>query len=152
MTSIPADPDVKVLVARLIKHQKLQIAAMEHEDVLAGNRHFDKLYSALIQLAETSPGRDALERLMEHEMPEVRLRAAGQTMTWAPERAIPVLGRLIAEWRPSDRHKGYVSVRTEAKGWLYGHFGIKDFDQNKLIGPLRKYGVDLPPIPDEIWL
>jgi hypothetical protein len=152
MKSIAADPDIERLVERLLRYQQLEIAAMEREDVSAGNRHFDKLHSALTQLAKTSSGRDALEHLLDHDTPEVRLRAAGQIMAWAPNKAIPVLGHLIAEWRPKDRNKGYVAVRTEAKGWLYDHFGIKDFDQNKLIEPLKAYGIELRRRPDEIWL
>jgi len=151
MTSASSDASIEELVATLFNFQKLQIAAMEREDVRGGNRHFDRLYAALKQLASTPRGRDALEGLMQHEMPEIQVRAAGQVMAWAPEIAIPVLGRLVVDWRPRDPRKGYVGVGTEAASWLYQHFGIKDFDRNKLIEPLRRYGIELPRRPDEIW-
>lgn len=153
MTSITSDTPVDELVAILMKYQRLQVEAMEREDVRAGNRHFDRLSAALKQLAKTSPGRDALEQLLQDEMPEIRLRAAETMMAWDPERAIPVLGRLVAYWRPKDPLKGYVAVADEAAGWLYDHFGITDYDQNKLIEPLRRYGIELPrhrPY-EEIW-
>jgi hypothetical protein len=81
---------------------------------------------------------------MDHELPEVRLRAAGQVLAWAPKLAVPVLGDLLVNWRPTDPRRGYVAVRTEAKEWLYDYFGITDFDRNKLIEPLRAYGIELP--------
>ena len=56
-----------------------------------------------------------------------------------------MLGRLLVEQfelelSPQER----VELRISAKEALYRHFGINDFDQNKLIEPLRAYGVDLP--------
>lgn len=144
MQSANSEAPVDELVGALMKHQALEIAACEREDVTAANRQTDKLSAILDQLAGTPVGRLALEALLTHEMPEVRLRAAGAVMAWAPEMAIPVLGRLVADWKPKDPRRGYVPVRTEAKGWLYDYFGVTDFDQNKLIEPLRAYGVDLP--------
>ncbi|GLS32970.1 hypothetical protein GCM10007937_46800 [Mesorhizobium albiziae] len=81
-------------------------------------------------------------------MPEVCVVAAGQVMAWAPDKAIPVLGKLVVEWLRKDPRKGYVAVRTEAKARLYDHFGIKDFDQNKLIEPLKAFGINLPRQPE----
>jgi hypothetical protein len=144
MQSVNSETSVDELVGMLVKHQALEIAACEREDIVGANRHVDKLSAILDQLARTVAGRQALEGLMSHEMPEIRLRAAGAAMAWAPEMAIPVLGRLVADWQPKDPRRGYVAVRTEAKGWLYDYFGITDFDQNKLIEPLRAYGIDLP--------
>lgn len=144
MQSANSETSTDKLVGALMKHQALEIEACEREDIAAANRQVDKLSAVLDQLARTAVGRQALEKLMSHEMPEVRLRAAGAVMAWAPDMAIPVLGRLVADWKPKDPHRGYVAVRTEAKGWLYDHFGVTDFDQNKLIDPLRAYGIDLP--------
>lgn len=135
---------VEDLVSEFVKFQCLEIMAQERDDVRSANRYFDGMYAALKALADSQEGRDALEELMEHDLPEVQLRAAGKVMSWAPEKAIPLLGRLIVEWRPKDPKKGYVAVRIEASGWLYDYFGIKDFDRNKLIDPLRTYGIDMP--------
>ena len=148
MNSPVADAKVEDLVAEFVKHQSLEIAAQEREDTSSANRHFDKMYAVVKKLGNSQTGRSALEQLMSHVLPEVRLRAAGQVMSWAPEKAIPVLGRLVAEWRPKDPRKGYVAVRFEAAGWLYDYFSIKDFDHNKLIEPLRAYGIDLPRRPE----
>lgn len=144
MQSANSEAPVDELVGALMKHQALEITACEREDVAAANRQTDKLSAVLDQLAGTPAGRFALEALLTHEVPEVRLRAAGAAMAWAPEKAIPVLGSLVADWRPKDPRRGYVAVRTEAKGWLYDYFGVTDFDQNKLIEPLRAYGINLP--------
>jgi len=139
---------IRTLVDRLIESQKLEIAAREREDTRAGNRQVDKISAALRELVQSPSGREALEHLLTHEIPEVRLQAAGEVMAWAPRKAIPVLGRLILEWRPKDPRKGYIAVRFLAGLQLYEYFGIKDFDHNKLIEPLRAYGIELPREPD----
>ena len=151
MTSGSSDSSVQELVAILLKYQKLEIAASERDDIDSANRYFDRLSAALDQLATTSPGRDTLERLMQHEMPEIRLRAAGRVMAWAPEMAIPVLGRLLVDWKPRDPRKGYVAVGDGARMRLYQHFGIRSYNRNDLIEPLRRYGIELPPRSGEIW-
>jgi hypothetical protein len=64
---------------------------------------------------------------------------------WSPEKAIPVLGRLLVEdlgAESSAHERG--DIRLGAKEMLYRHFGIDDFDRNRLIEPLRAYGIDLP--------
>lgn len=151
MTSRNTDRSVEALVETLLRYQRLQIEAFERDDIRTGNRHFDKLSAALEQLANTPPGRDALERLMQHEMPEVCVRAAGMVIGWAPDIAIPVLGRLMVDWRPKDTRKGYFSVGGSAKMRLYRHFGIRTYHRNDLIEPLRRYGIELRRLPDEIW-
>lgn len=148
MTSPVTDSSIRVLINRLIEANQLEIAAREREDTRAGNRQVDRMRLLLDELVSDPMGRDALERLMTHEIPEVRLRAAGRVMGWAPKKAVPVLGSLVAHWRPKDPRKGYVAVALSASWQLYQHFGIKDYDQNKLIEPLRAYGIELPWEPD----
>ncbi|MBN9233098.1 MULTISPECIES: DUF2019 domain-containing protein [Phyllobacteriaceae] len=148
MASPVTDARITTLVSRLIEANELEIAAREREDTRAGNRQVDRMRLVLDELVNSPIGRDTLERLMTHEMPEVRLRAAGRVMGWAPKKAIPVLGSLVANWMPKDPKKGYVAVGLSA-GWkLYEYFGVKDFDHNKLIEPLRTYGIELPRRPD----
>jgi hypothetical protein len=147
MTSPFTDVAIQSLVDRLVRHQELEIAAREREDTRAGNQQVRHIGAALDALEASAAGRAALERLMRHDLPEIRLRAASCVMRWSPDTAIPVLGQLAAHWRPKDPRKGYVAVGFYAGLELYPYFGVTDYDRNKLVEPLRAYGVDMPRQP-----
>jgi hypothetical protein len=76
MTSTDSDRTIEDLTAVFLKHQDLEIEAMEREDVEAANRHFGRIYEAVTELARSAHGRQALEALMQHEKAEIRQRAA----------------------------------------------------------------------------
>lgn len=139
---------IQKLVADFVRSEKLEIAAHARDDVTTANRHAGKAFATRRTLAESTLGRQALEELMAHEIPEIRLGAAISVMTWDSEAAIPVLGQLVATWMPSDPQKGHVAVSTDAKLALYDHFGVRDFNPNKLIAPLHKYGIHLEREPE----
>lgn len=139
---------VQKLAADFIRSEKLEIAAHAREDIATANRHAGKAFATRRTLAESTLGRRALEELMTHDLPEIRLGAAISVMAWDSEAAIPVLGQLVATWKPGDAQKGYVAVSTDAKLALYDHFGVRDFNPNKLIAPLRKYGIHLERVPE----
>lgn len=137
---------IRELLERVYKYQELYQAAVRQEDVPTANRHILRVSESVDALAALIPeGREALESLLTHPDAYLRLRAAGSVIGWSPEKAIPVLGRLLSEdlgpkLSPDER----LDIRTEAKGWLYEHFGIHSYNRNDLIEPLRAYGVDLP--------
>jgi hypothetical protein len=80
------------------------------------------------------------------------LRAAANVLEWSPEKAVPVLGRLLVEDLSAENSiDERIDIRVEASGWLYRHFGIRDYDRNKLIEPLRTYGVNIPWREEQIW-
>lgn len=119
-------------------------AAVRRQDVPAANRCLLKVSSCLDAVAGLPGGKALLEKLLDHDEPYIRLRAAGSVMDWMPDLAIPVFGRLLAEdinnLSPYER----LDIHAEAVGWLYKYFKIRSFNQNDLIEPLRAYGVELP--------
>ncbi|WP_011580268.1 MULTISPECIES: hypothetical protein [Chelativorans] len=137
---------VSDLLERFHKHQELYRLAVRRQDVPTANRHILKASEYLNALAALNPaGRETIETLLTHPDAYLRLRAAGSVLSWSPEKAIPVLGRLLFEdLGPTRSPDERLDIRTEAKGWLYKHFGIRSFDRNDLIEPLRAYGVELP--------
>ncbi len=153
MTRIDSDLSTEELMHDLLKYQNLHRLAVRRNDILALNRHILKVSAAADSLAAKIPhGREALEQLLVHPTAYVRLRAAGRVLMWAPEKAVPVLGRLLIEdlgneSSPDER----IDIRTEAKGWLYQHFDIRSFNRNDLIEPLRAYGIEIPYRQEEIW-
>lgn len=143
------EPNSKIepdkLLERLVKYQELQQLAFRREDIPAANRHFDKIVAATKGLAADPEGRQVLENLLHHSSAFLRMRAAIRVLRWAPEKAVPVLGRILSDhleegMSPNER----IEVRTTAANILYQHFGVRGFDRNKLIEPLQAYGVELP--------
>lgn len=145
MTRISSDMPVDALLGLLFKYRELHRQAVRRIDVPAGNRHILKVIKAGDALASTSPGRDALEKLLAHPMAYMRLRAAQSVMEWDSKIAIPVLGRLLFEDLGEESSADErIDIRTEAKETLFLHFGINSWNRNDLIEPLKAYGVDLP--------
>jgi predicted transcriptional regulator len=137
---------------QLAKHQELHRQAVRRQNIASANRQLLKVIAAADGLAASSRGRDILESLLEHRMAYMRVRAAARVLAWAPEKAIPVLGRLLvddlgAESSIDER----IDIRSEATGFLYRHFGIRSFNRNDLIEPLRAYGIDLPHRREAEW-
>jgi hypothetical protein len=70
----------------------LQSSSSNPETSNAGH---DRLHAAFKELRKTEPGRMEIERLMADEVPHVRLWAAAHCLTWANDRARPVLIELV---------------------------------------------------------
>jgi hypothetical protein len=140
------------LLASLVEYQELQRQAVRRGDIPAANRHLLKVIAATDALAATPQGRDALKSLFDHPIADLRLRAAASMLDWAPDLAIPVLGRLLIEdlGAESSADEG-IDIRLEASGALYRHFGIRSFKRNDLIEPLRAHGVEIPFRPEGQW-
>ncbi len=97
-------------------------------DIPAHNRWFrrsDRAAQKLIDRGEN--GKDALEALLGHEEPSVRLGAASYVLKWAPNRAIPVLEDLLI-WAKQDRSRDIFGepsqVIQNVHGLLAEHYGI----------------------------
>ncbi|MBL8583782.1 MAG: DUF2019 domain-containing protein [Rhizobiaceae bacterium] len=147
MTLAESELPVNLLVEILIKNQVKQALAVRRDDTPSANRYMKKVNQARHALAaKGNSGRAALEGLMRHPMPQVRLDGAVSVMQWAPDLAIPVLGRLIAEtgYEKDMSADELIEVRHEATLSLFDHFGTKYYDRDELIEPLRAYGVDIP--------
>jgi hypothetical protein len=93
----------------------------------------DRRHKAIQELlARGEPGRAALEELLHHELPLVRLAAATNVFGWAPRRAVPVLEELLA-WayaqkdskRPGLRPLIAVVIMSDAEFLLSQHYGIR---------------------------
>lgn len=140
-----SDLPVDVLREHFLKYQERQQMAIRAENIPAANRHLLKVMHYADALTETSRGKDVLEELTKSSLPFVRLRAAQYARKWAPDLAIPVLGRLVTEqFEPALSVDERLELRVSAKESLYIFFNIRSFDQNNLIEPLKAYGVELP--------
>lgn len=146
MTRTISDKPTDALVAALVEYEEQRRLAIRREDTAAANRLYDKTVPVLKELVlRESEGRDALEALLEHASAFVRLSAAAKVLGWAPDQAIPVLGRLYTEdLKPAYTPAESGSVRLTAKELLFRHFGIRSFNPNHLIEPLKAYGIDWP--------
>ncbi len=152
MTHAISDLPVEAIVEGFVKHQGLQQSAIRQEDIPAANRHFTRMKAHADALAQTLPGREALEGLLTSPSAFIRLRAAHRVLSWAPEKGIPVLGHLLVDkfeslLSPQER----IELKLGAKETLFGHFNISNFDQNNLTEPLKAYGVELPYRDYSVW-
>lgn len=144
MTRRTSEPALDELLDALVKYQALQQLAIRRDDIPAANRHFDKVVAASRGLAADPEGRQLLESLLHHSSAFLRMRAAIRVLQWAPDKAVPVLGRIISERLEDLSPDERIEVSTTARNILYQHFGVRGFDRNGLIEPLRAYGVELP--------
>ncbi|TKT81274.1 hypothetical protein [Aquamicrobium sp. LC103] len=139
-----SEPTAKALEKFLVHQEKYQ-AAVRRQHVPTANREILKVGAALGQLTATPEGRDILENMLRNPSAYLRLRAAGKVLAWAPDRALPVLGKLLVESLGEETSVDErIGIRVEAEGWLFQHFGIRNFDPDRLIEPMRAYGVELP--------
>lgn len=118
------------LVERLVQAELAEAAAVERLDMKAQNRWFDRA-TAVVQaiLSEGETGKTALERLLDHELPMVRVTAAANVLKWAPERALPVLEEVMARayWERDARGRRPAAaghVLLNAEGLLALHYDI----------------------------
>jgi len=152
MTRAISDLSADVLRHRFLEYQERQQAAIRAEDIPAANRHAMKVKRYADALAATPRGRDMLEELAGSPLPFVRHRAAQWVVDWAPELAVPVLGRhLIEDFGPDLSVDERLELRISAKHSLYAFFGIRSFDHNDLIEPLKAYGIDLSYRDHSAW-
>lgn len=145
MTRKTSELPVGELVERFVKAQVRNQEAVREQNVPAANRQVDITMQTAEVLMNSAEGRYALEKLMGHGEPFVRLRAAKFVRRWAPDLAIPVLGRMLANDSSADLSVDErLELRIEAKDSLFAQFGIRNFDWNDLIEPLKAYGINLP--------
>ena len=146
MKPLPSAGDAEGWTQRFLKYQALEVAAQRRNDIPAANRHVEKVTEALNALARAGKeGRDTLERLMQDSDPSTRGRAARRVMEWDPDRAIPVLSRLLYE--PLDSNSVAVEaviIRREARFALLQYFGLDMFDPTELPDRLSAMGIALP--------
>lgn len=131
---------------RFLKYQKLEVVAQRRNDIPAANRHVEKVTEALNALAEAGKaGRELLERLMNDPDPSTRGRAARRVMEWDPDRAIPLLAKLLYEpLDPESVSVEAVIIRREARFALQHYFGLDMFDPTELPDRLAAMGIELP--------
>lgn len=145
MTRAISDLPVAKLAEDFLKFQELQRQAIARDDVPAANRYFDKLKPIGDALAASDEGREKLVQFLGDSRPYLRLKAAKWVEKWAPELAVPVFGRLLVEKFDDDvTVDERIEMRYSSRISLYLHFGIKNFDRNELIEPLRAYGIEIP--------
>jgi len=133
---------------------KIEEILRNHESWKKASRRRDRkrvqaLRDRFVQLAgelmETPEGRAAMEGLLDHPSSRLRYAVSTAVIEWAPEKAIPVLARLIYE--PFDEELEpweEVSVRTRACMPLAYHFGYHPSQWTELPERLAEYGIDLP--------
>lgn len=145
MTRTISDMPVEELVAAFIEQAEFQRLAIRDQKIPKANRHMDKVVQIRNALDETPEGRQALLKLVNNEARYVQLRAARPVIDWAPDIAVPVLGRLLIEdFGDKLTDSEGIELRISAKEILFNHFGIENFDRNELIEPLRAYGIEIP--------
>ena len=144
MTRKISELPVEDLVGRFVKAQVKNQEAVREQNIPVANRQVDITMRTGEILTKSAEGRLALETLMSHSEPFVRLRAAQYARRWAPDLAIPVLGRMLLDEYEDISVEESLEMIIGAKDSLYLHFGIRSFDWNDLIEPLKPYGIELP--------
>lgn len=152
MSLATSDLPVDTLFDRFLKYQERQQIAIRADEIPTANRHVMKVTQYADALAATPQGKDRLESAVNSQLPFVQLRAAQWVIDWAPEIAVPELGRLvICDFEPDISINERLELRISAKHTLYHFFGITSFDHNDLIEPLKAYGIDLPYRDHSAW-
>ncbi|QKV17710.1 hypothetical protein [Oricola thermophila] len=146
MARKPSAGDIDGWLKRFRKYQALETAAQRRRDIPVANRHVEKVTEALNALAASGPeGREVLERLMDDPDPSTRGRAARRVLAWDPDRAIPVLVRLLdVECAPPMVSVEAIVIEREAQFALLDHFGLDILDPTELPGRLAAMGIELP--------
>jgi len=154
MTSMRSSRTLEQWTEEFVRRLKKQAEADRADDVPTYNRLHKKVVEALNAILGAGPrGRDVLENLLSHETPQVRMWAAGQVMKWDPDKAIPLLGHLIVDKLPDETAAmERVTIRMGASSYLEKHFGVKNYDRNELIEPLKAYGIGVPRRSEQPWL
>ncbi len=115
-------------------------------NVPAHNRWFRRSDRAARQLIDRGEnGKDALDALLGHAEPSVRLGAASYVLDWAPARAIPVLEDLLI-WAKQDRSGDIfgeaIQVIVDVHVLLAQQYGISVLDVDARVFGSR--GLPLP--------
>ncbi|MFZ2102952.1 MAG: hypothetical protein WAU86_20550 [Oricola sp.] len=119
--------------------------AVRQNDISRANRHTRRITEAVIELREDETGRELLEQLLSSPIAHLRLWAAGSVMKWDPDRAIPVLARLLFETLDEgSTTEEIVHVQFSAEGYLARHFGLHHSDLRRLPERLAAMGIGLP--------
>ena len=139
-----SDEATETCLAQFVEYRIERMVAWKKLDVAAVNRATSKAAMVAKQLISMPVGRQALELLLVHPTLHLRVDAAMWVIDWAPEKVIPIFGRLLDDKMqeiesPDER----LDIRLNALDWLYGYFNIRTSDRNDLIEPLRAYGVEL---------
>lgn len=86
------EPGVDQLVEQIVQATTAEAGTLERQEMRAQNRLADRRHKAIQELlSRGETGRAALEGLLHHELPLVRLAAATSVFEWASDRAVPVL-------------------------------------------------------------
>lgn len=124
---------IEQLIDHIVEAEIASAEALECQDTKAQNRWADRRHIAIRELLSRGvPGRVALEGLLHHELPLVRLAAATNVFEWDPDGAVSVLEELLA-WayaqkdskRPGLRPLTAVVVMSDAEFLLSQHYGIR---------------------------
>jgi hypothetical protein len=123
-----SEVSVEQLVQRLVEAEIAETAALDRQDMKAQNRWFDRSAAVITELlSKGEAGKAALEELLNHELPMVRMVAAASVLKWVPERALPVIEELVA-WSHGHAagHRSPVvsHISLGAGGLLALHYGI----------------------------
>jgi hypothetical protein len=103
---------IEQLIDQIVEAEIASAEALERQGTKAQNRWADRRHMAIRELlSRGEPGRVALEGLLHHELPMVRLAAATNVFEWDPDRAVPVLGSC---W-PGLMHRRTASVRGSGR-------------------------------------
>jgi hypothetical protein len=115
------------LVSELRREQSRWEAAIRCDDDLAVEQaaeHGDALLNALVISEE---GRTALENMLSDDSPGLRLGVAAKVVNWAPDKAIPILARLLYEdFDPVVAPWEGAGVRMNARLLLMEYFGLDE--------------------------
>jgi hypothetical protein len=115
-------------------------------NVPAHNRWFRRADRAVRKLIDGGEnGKGAVEALLGHEEPSVRLGAASYVLDWAPSRAVPILEDLLI-WAKRDRSGDIfgeaLQVIMDVHVLLAQHYGISVLDVDARVFGSR--GLPLP--------
>lgn len=132
-------------VESLLENQLLWEAAIRKPDIPTANKYALRMTHIVRALRETEDGRLALEKLLRHSKPNIRLWAAGSVAEWNPDAAVPVLAKLLHEplEKEASAQEG-VGIVIDAQGYLAHCFGLHPADLRELPGRLADMGIGLP--------
>ena len=152
MTRKISELSISEAIDAFVGHLALRMQGVRNLDVPAANRHFLKAKAVADKLVASEPGRLAIEELLAHPILHIQVSAAEYVRRWDPDKVIPFLGRLLdADLSTIASVDERLDIRCRAKDALYMHFGIRSWDRNDLIEPLKAYGVNLTYRDHSAW-
>ena len=143
MIQPPTEKDTRKNIDRLIDAQMRWDTATRHDDETAIERYAETGVALIGELTQSAAGKTALEGLLFDTSPGLRLAAATAVIQWDPDRAVPVLARLMYEDFTSNAAPwADAGFRMHARIGLLQHFGLSDFPA--LPGRLADMGIEIP--------